>query len=263
MAPPAQRIKLDRKALREPDEFQTHTNQLGPCAQANRTMLAAIAAAAVAIAAVVGVVSWYRGRQEAAAAIRFQSAYADFQASKWPEAADTFAALGRDYAGTSYGRLAALYQAHALARKPDPAAAATAYGEFLAASPPTDYLKQEALVGLADAREASGDAAGALEANEQAAAIDGPFRSEARLSLARLYEAGGQADKAKELYLAVLKDSPSGFARTVLESKIPADLAAAGGETGCDSGAGAGSDPWVGPPGSMSTQSRSVRLCPK
>jgi hypothetical protein len=231
MAPPAQRIKLDRKALREPDEFQTLTTQLGAWAEANRTMLAAIVAAALAIAAVAGGVSWYRGRQEAAAAIRFQSAYTDFQASKWLEAADAFEALGHDYAGTSYGRLAALYQGHALARKPDPAAAATAYGEFLAASPPTEYLKQEALVGLADAREASGDAAGAREANEQAAAIDGPFRSDARLSLARLYEAGGQPDKAKELYLAVLKDSPSGYARTVLEAKIPADLAAAGGET--------------------------------
>jgi hypothetical protein len=233
MAPPAQRIKLDRKALREPDEFQTLTNQLAAWAQANRTALVAVAAAAVAIAAVAGAVSWYRGRQEAAAAIRFQSAYDDFQASKWAEAADAFAALGHDYAGTSYGRLAALYQGHALARKPDAAAAATAYGEFLAASPPTDYLKQETLVGLANAREASGDSAGAREANEQAAAIDGPFRSDARLALARLYEAGGQADKAKEIYLAVLKDSPSGFARTVLEAKIPADLAAAaaGGET--------------------------------
>src|SRR5262245_25719616 len=248
MAPPAQRIKLNRKALREPDEFQTVTNQLAAWAQANRTLIAAVVVAALAIAAVAAAVSWYRGRQEAAAAVRFQSAYDDFQAKRWPEAADAFAALARDYAGTSHGRLGTLYQAHALSRKPDAAAAATAYGEFLAASPPTDYLKQEALVGLADAREASGDSAGAREANEQAAAIDGPFRSDARLSLARLYEAGGQADKAKELYLAVLKDSPSGFARTVLEAKIPADLAAAVGETRGDSG-GRAPDRSIGPPG--------------
>jgi hypothetical protein len=231
MAPPAERIKLDRKALREPDEFQTVTNQLAGWAQANRTALAAVVVAAVVIAAVAAAVSWYRGRQEAAAAVRFQSAHDHFQASRWAEAAEAFASLGRDYPGTGYGRLAALYQGHALSRKPDPAAAATAYGEFLAASPPRDYLRQEALVGLAAAREASGDAAGARDANEQAAAIDGPFRSDARLSLARLYEAGGQPDKAKDLYLAVLKDSPSGFARTVLEAKIPADLAAAAGET--------------------------------
>ncbi len=31
----------------------------------------------------------------------------------------------------------------------------------------------------------------------------------------------------------MLKESPSGFVRTVLEAKIPADLAAAGGEARC------------------------------
>src|SRR4029450_12442965 len=129
MAPPAQRIKLDRKALREPDEFQTLTNQLAAWAQANRPALVAVPAAAGAIAAVAGAVSWYRGRQEDAAAIRFQSAYDDFQASNWAEAADAFAALGHDYARTAYSHLAALYQGHALARKPDAAAAGAASGE--------------------------------------------------------------------------------------------------------------------------------------
>src|SRR5262245_46135571 len=231
MAPPAGRIKLDRKALREPDEFQTLTRQVGKWAEANRSALVAVVAGALALAGVAAGVSWYRASQSAAAGARSDAAHDDCLARRWAEAPDAFAGPARAYPGTPYGRLASLYEGHALSRKPDPADAATAYGEFLAASPPTDYLRQEALVGLARAREASGDAAGALEANEQAAAIDGPFRSEARLSLARLYEAGGQADKAKELYLAVLKDSPSGFARTVLESKIPADLAAAGGET--------------------------------
>jgi hypothetical protein len=231
MAPPAERIKLDRKALREPDEFQTLTNEVAAWAQANRTALVAVAAAAVVIAAVGAGVSWYRARQAAAAAVRFQSAHDEFQASRWEEAGEAFAGLGRDYPGTGYGRLAALYQGHALLRKPDPAAAAAAYGGFLAASPPTDYLRQEALMGLGAAREASADAPGARDAYEQAATIEGPFRSDARLSLARLYEAGGQPDRAKELYLAVLKESPSGFARTVLEAKIPADVATAGGET--------------------------------
>ncbi len=231
MAPPAERIKLDRKALREPDEFQTITNQVAAWAQANRTAIVAVVTAAIAIAAVAAAVSFYRGRQETAAAIRFQSAHDEFQAGKWAEAAESFAGLRRDYPGTAYGRLAALYEGHALSRKPDAAAAITAYGEFLAGSPETEYLRQEALVGLAAAREASGDADAAREAYEQAAAIEGPFRSDARLSLARLYESSGQADKAREVYLAVLKDSPTGTARTVLEAKIPTDLATAGGET--------------------------------
>ncbi len=229
MAPPAERIKLDRKALREPDEFQTLTGQVAAWAQANRTLLLGVAGAAVAVAVVGAGVSWYRSRQAAAAAVRFQSAHEDFQASRWAEAAEGFASLGRDYAGTAYGRVAALYQGHALARTPDPAAATAAYAEFLAGAPATPYLEQEGLVSLARAREATGDAPGARQALEQAAAIEGPFRSDARLSLARLYEAAGEPDKAKDVYLALLKDAPSGLARTVLEAKIPADVAAAGG----------------------------------
>ena len=77
------------------------------------------------------------------------------------------------------------------------------------------------------AREAGGDAKGAQEAYEQAAAIDGPFRTDARVAVARLYEAAGQPDKAREVYLAILKDSPTGSVRALLEAKIPADVAAA------------------------------------
>jgi tetratricopeptide (TPR) repeat protein len=230
MARPAQRIKLNRKALREPDEFQSLTGQVAAWAQANRTPLIAGAVAAVALAAVASGVGWYRGRTAAAAAVRFQAAHDEFQASRWAEAADAFAGLRRDYPGTSYGRLAALYEGHALYRKPDPAAAAVAYGEFLAAGPGTDYLRQEALLGLGRSREATGDDPGAREAYEQASAIEGPFRSDARLALARLYERAGEADKAKELYLAVLKESPSASARAVLQAKIPADVAAASGD---------------------------------
>jgi len=226
MARPAARIKLNRKALREPDEFQTLTGQVATWAQANTTLLVGVAAAVLAIAAVGGGVSWYRARRADAAAARFQAAYGQFQGSQYAEAADAFATLGSEYAGTPYGRLAALYQGHALARKPDPAGAAAAYSEYLAHSPGTEYLRQEALQGLGQAREVTGDTKGAQDAYEQAAAIDGPFRTDARIAVARLYEAAGQNDKARDVYLAILKESPTGSVRALLEAKIPADVAA-------------------------------------
>jgi hypothetical protein len=231
MAPPAERIKLNRKALREPDEFQTLTGQVAAWAQANTTLLVCIAVAVLAVGAVAGGVNWYRTRRADAAAVLFQSGDDQFQAGKYAEAADTFASLGRDYAGTPYGRLASLYQGHALARKPDPNGAAAAYSEYLAGAPETEYLRQEALQDLGQAREATGDTKGAEEAYAQAAAIDGPFRTDARIALARLYEADGQSDKARDVYLAMLKESPTGSVRTLLETKIPADVAALGAET--------------------------------
>jgi tetratricopeptide (TPR) repeat protein len=230
MAPPAERLKLNRKALREPDEFQTLTGQAAAWAQANRTLLMGAAAAVLVIGAVALGVGWYRGRQSAAAAVRFQGAHDDFQAGRYTAAADAFAGLAGDFRGTPFGRIASLYRGHALARQADAAAAATAYTEYLAASPDTEYLRQEALTGLGEARAATGDTAGALDALGQAAAIDGPFRTQARLAMARLHESAGQADKAKELYLAILAESPSGFVRSVLEAKIPTEVAGTGGE---------------------------------
>src|SRR5262245_36788979 len=230
MAPSAERIKLNRKALREPDEFQTLTGQIGAWAQENTTLLVGVAIAVVAIAGVAAGVNWYRGQRSAAAAVKFASAHADLSAGRYAEAADGFTSLGQEYGGTPYGRLAALYRAHALARKPDPAAAAAAYADYLAVSPETPYLRQEALDGLGQVREASGDRPGARDAYEQAAAIEGPFRTDARLGLARLYEADGQRDKAREVYLDILKESPTGAVRTLVEAKIPGDAGPASAE---------------------------------
>src|SRR5262249_16208266 len=150
----------------------------------------------------------------------------DFEAARFAPAVEGFAGLGREYPGTAFGRLATLYRGHALARQGDAAGAATAYTEYLASSPPTDYLRQEALSGLGAAREASGDQAGALDAYGQAAAIDGPFRMQAQLAMAHLHELAGQPDKARAVYLAILKEAPGGFVRSQLETKIPADVAA-------------------------------------
>src|SRR5438128_11503932 len=121
MAPPAERIKLNRKALREPDEFQTLTGQVAAWAQANTTMLVGIAAAVLAVGAVAGGVSWYRARRADAAAAQFRTADAQFQGGHYAEAADGFTTLGHDYGGTPYGPLASPYEGHALARQPDPA----------------------------------------------------------------------------------------------------------------------------------------------
>ena len=231
MPPSAERIKLNRKALREPDEFQTLTGQVAAWAQANASWLVGLAVAALVIGAVAGGIGWYRAQRAGAAATQFASAHDELQAGHYAEAADGFATLGRDYAATPYGRLASLYEGHALAKKPDPAGAAAAYTAYLAASPETQYLRQEALTGLGQVREASGDTKAAEDAYAQAADIPGPFRTDARLALARLYEAGGQADKAREVYVAMLKDSPTGPVRALLETKIPADVAAAGAES--------------------------------
>ena len=226
MARPAARVKINRKALREPDEFQTLTQQAGEWAQGHRNLLMGIGAAVLGVAAVALGIGWYRSHQSAAAGAQFQAALNDFEGARFARALEEFTAVGRDYPGTSFGRLSTLYRGHALANQGDATGAATAYTEYLASSPTTEYLRQEALTGLAAAKEAAGDKAGALDAYGQAASIDGPFRMQAQLATARLHELAGEPDKAREVYLAILKESPGGYVRSILETKIPADVAA-------------------------------------
>src|SRR5581483_7024743 len=194
----ARRIKIRRKDLRKPDEFETLTGQVVDWATANRPLV--IGATAVVVVILLGMLAigrWRASRDEAAG-VAFRSAHELFDAGKFPEAANAFADVAQNYARAPFGRLAALYRGHALARQGDAAGAATAYGEYLAGSVASEYLRQEALTGLARAKESTGDAAGALEAYTQAGELAGPYRTDALLAAARLHDAAGPAEQARQ-----------------------------------------------------------------
>jgi predicted Zn-dependent protease len=215
------RVKIRRKDLKKPDEFETLTGQALAWAEENTRLLLGILGAALAVAAVVVLVNRIGASRNASAAEGFRRAKVTFDAGKFAEAAPAFEAVAHDYPRAPFGRLAALYRAHALAKQNDAAAAATAYGEYLA-SEKTPYLRQEALTGLGRAKEATGDTAGALEAYADAGNLDGAFRTDALLNAARLHEAAGHADQAREIYARLLKDAPDADLRSVLLAKLPA-----------------------------------------
>ena len=218
----AKRIKIRRKALRQPDEFETLTGQAVNWASANRGLVTGVVAA-LAVAGLAAVaVGHLRGAERERASLAFRTAHTTFAAgNKFNEAAEAFAALAHDYPHTAYGRLAGLYRGHAFARQGDAAAAATAYAEYLATSPDPPYLRQEALAGLGHAKEATGETTPALEAYVQAGTLEGPYRTDALLSAARLHEAGGRADLAREIYARLLKEAPEPDLKAFLLSKLP------------------------------------------
>jgi predicted negative regulator of RcsB-dependent stress response len=218
----ANHFKLSRKDLREPDAVLTFGAQTAEWFRANQSAAVGALSAALAVGALILGYSWYGHRQAATAAVRFQSAAALYDAKKFAESANEFASVAAEYGRTPSGRLAGLYRAHALAQQPDPGAAATAYGEYLASGPQTDYLRQEALLGLARAQEASNAQPAALDAYRQAAEIAGPFRTQARLGLAHLEEAAGNADKARAIYVELLDDpSLDADTRQTITGKLP------------------------------------------
>ena len=219
--PPARRVKIRRKDLRQPDEFESLIGQGWRWVQDHLHLVGGGVAAVLVVVVVVVVADRSRAARNETAAAAFRVAQQAFQGGKFDTAAEAFGAVARDYTGTPSARLAALYRAHALARKPDPAAAASAYGEYLTTAGDPPYLRQEALVGVARAREATGDTAGALDSYEQAGALDGPYHVDALLGAARLNEASGHADRAHELYGRLLKDATDPDLRALLLAKVP------------------------------------------
>ena len=191
-------------------------------AEDHRGIVIGAVAALIAVALVMLLVGRVRTTRNEAAGAVFRSAHDQFEAGKYVEAAEAFAELGREYPSTAFGRLAGLYRAHALARQGDNAGAASAYADFVAASASDGYIRQEALVGLGRAREATKDNAGALEAYTEAAALEGPFRTDARLGAARMHEAAGHAGEARTIYAELLKDAKDQDLRAFLATKVPA-----------------------------------------
>src|SRR6266404_432275 len=188
----ARRLKIRRKDLRKPDEFETLTGQAVAWADEHRPVVYAVLAVAVVVLAGSLAIGRWRASRNDAAAVAFGCA-------------------------------------HALARQGDQAAAATAYGEYLASAAVPDYLRQEALVGLARAKEAAGDMAGALDAYTQAGALPGAYRDDALLSAARLEQAAGHAERAQAIYAGLLKDAADPATKAFVAAKVPGAARPTGG----------------------------------
>jgi thioredoxin-like negative regulator of GroEL len=231
----ARRLKIRRKDLRKPDEFETLTGQAVAWVDEHRPVVYVVLAVAVAVLAGGLAIGRWRASRNDAAAVAFRSAQARFDEGNFKDAAPAFAYVVERYPRAPFGRLAALYRAHALARQGDQAGAATAYGEYLAGAADTDYLRQEALVGLARAKEATGDTAGALDAYTQAGARPGPYRDDALLSAARLEQAAGHAERAQAIYAELLKDAADPAMKAFVAAKVPgAARSSNGGEATAD-----------------------------
>src|SRR5215475_11219431 len=98
----AKRIKIRRKDLRKPDEFETLTGQALDWADENRTLVGAILATIVVIALVVLGIGRWRSSQSEAAASAFRVAHGTFSAGKFAEAAPSFAEVAETYPRTPF-----------------------------------------------------------------------------------------------------------------------------------------------------------------
>lgn len=221
MPEPAKRIRIRRKDLRGPDEFETLTGETLVWARDHQTVLIA-AGVAVLVLAVIGLIfARARGVRNREASGQFQQAQIQLESGSAATAATQFASLEATASGTPFGQLAGLYEGHALLQQGDAAGAATAYSEYLSTTSATDYLRQQALLGLGRTKEAAGDVPGALDSYSQAEKLEGPLRADAAFGAARMLEAQGQTNQARAIYIRLLKESPEGWLREIVATKVP------------------------------------------
>jgi len=217
----AKRVKIRRKDLRGPDEFETLTGETLAWAQGHQTPLIVGGVAILAIVVGVLLVARARGIRNQEVAGQFRHAQAQLDNGSAATAATEFEAIAQSASGTPFGRLAGLYRGHALLTQGDGAGAASAYTQYLSSASVPDYLRQQALLGLGRAKETEGDASGAHDAYLQAEKLEGPARGEASLGVARMLESQGKADDARAIYARLVKESPEGWLRSFAEAKAP------------------------------------------
>src|SRR5262245_25572061 len=82
----ARRLKVRRKDLRKPDEFETLTGQAVDWAQQNRPIVFAVAGVAILAALIALVVGRWRNSRNESAATMFLNAQAAFSQSSWTDA---------------------------------------------------------------------------------------------------------------------------------------------------------------------------------
>jgi len=237
-------VEITRKEMKAPDAFQAAAGKAaGWVAGHEKQIVAAVVGAIALLAAVLGVMSWLESSEKAAGAALFQVLNdADGQISSVPlpgvsvplfptqEAqqkaiVEKAAEVQRRYASTEAARTAALAAGQAQFRLAAYDAALSAFESYLASAKSGDSLAFVATEGVARAKEAKGDLAGALAAFERLPTLNPAYSDRAALERARLLARQGKVDEARK----ILQSFPQDFKDSQSKPEAELQLARLGG----------------------------------
>ena len=214
--------RIRRKELRQPDEFVTLSRRAVAYAEENRTAFFMAVGGLVVLLAAILIFRSVRSSRETSASQAYAQAHALLDDKKYDDAATAFRQVADGYSSTGYANLAQLEAGNALLLAGKAGEAAVEYQKFLDAGPPTDYLRQLALVRLGYAQEQDGKLAEAGQTFASAAALQGPYAEEALAGQARVAEASGDTAAAKDLYARFLEKFPDSDRRALATSRLVA-----------------------------------------
>ena len=223
--------RLSRKELRQPDWFQTVTENAFEFYYRQR--VAVYLGIAVVILLLLGIWGWtvFKERQDSMAAQEFGQAMSQYHAGKYREAV---AVLGKvqNYRWSRYSNLAHLYEANAYLALNDFTKATNAAQRFIVGTDQNSLMRQIGLLTLADVEERQSQCKEAIKNYSEAGKIKAAFTDRAFLGEARCAVQMGDVKGGLAAYRQLLKDQPEStlasyvrFQISELESKIAAQPA--------------------------------------
>lgn len=204
---PTPHYKLNRKELKQPDEFITFLDELGDFIVNNLVRVIIGALVVIALVVVFYVVSFYQDHQRRLASDRFYDALTALNHQDYKTAEQGFSGLAADNPRQSLGQLSRMYLASTYMAENNDRAAQTALADYLSGSDQPLY-RNLALMELGAADENLGDFKGAHDAYVQAADIDGPGKARAQVGVARTLIKQGNTKGGIEAYRQFLTDNP-------------------------------------------------------
>jgi predicted negative regulator of RcsB-dependent stress response len=223
--------RLSRKELRQPDWFQTVTENAFESYERHR--VAVYLGLAALILVLVGIWGWvtFKQRQESVAAQEFGQAITQYHAGKYREAIAGFATL-QTHRWSQYANLAHLYEANSYLALNDLGKAASAAQRFVIGTDDNSLMRQIGLLTLAEVEERQSQCKEAIKHYAEAGKIKAAFNESALLGEARCAVQIGNIQGGIAAYRQLLTDHPESSLATYvtfrigeLESKLAAQPA--------------------------------------
>ena len=211
--------KIDRRQLKEPDEFITLSARTMEYVRANWKWVSTAAACLLVVIVLVFAYRFYRAGVEATASGMVSEAIAGFEQNSTDS--KPFERVLRMYGGTKGARLARLYLGHTLYQKGELDKASEAYGVLAADSGAQESVRTEAilgqgysLVGLKKCREAQ------ITFDRLSPKAETP-KQQALLAIGQCHELNGDKTAAIEKYREFAGKYPqSPFLTPALRARI-------------------------------------------
>jgi predicted negative regulator of RcsB-dependent stress response len=220
--------RLSRKELRQPDWFQTVTENALEFYYRQR--VAVYLGLAVVILLLLGIWGWavFKERQDSMAAQEFGQAMTQYHTGKYREAVAGLEKV-QTYRWSRYANLAHLYEANSYLALNDFTKATNAAQRFIGGTDQNSLMRQIGLLTLADIEERQSQCKEAIKNYGEAGKIKAAFTERAFLGEARCAVQMGDVKGGIAAYRQLLKDQPESplasyvrFQISELESKIAA-----------------------------------------